>query len=85
MSEALERELETARADLARAITERDAARYNARLLAFAYTHDVTPGLVFNRAVEESLAYPVSPEKPKRRKRVKPIVDTGGMASWRKP
>ncbi len=40
---------------------ERDQARYNARLLAFAYKNDVTPGLAFNRAVDASLAYPVKP------------------------
>lgn len=55
------KDIEALVAEVKRLTAERDEARYNARLLAFAYEHDVTPGLVFNRAVAASLAYPVKP------------------------
>ncbi len=42
------------------AITERDNARCNARVLAHAYTTDNRP---LQRAVDESLAYPAIPER----------------------
>lgn len=49
-----------ARKKIATLKAERDTARGNARILAHAYTHDSRP---LQRAVDESLAYPVFPER----------------------
>lgn len=78
----LKRELEGARAALGRETLkverveqERDEARANARILAHSYTHDSRPP---QRAVDDALAYPVIPEKHRRKsawEKGKPVVE----------
>ncbi len=84
----LRADLEGARAALGREVLkserlerERDDARANARLLAHSCENDGIPGIAFQRAVKDSLAYPAVPEKHQRKsawERPAPVIERKG-------